>query len=70
MTQVGGQAVIEGVMMRCRNRLSIAVRKPDDEILLHEEELRTAGERWPLLRFRYCAVWSLLLRLWRWESVP
>ncbi|MBS4021084.1 MAG: DUF1385 domain-containing protein [Dethiobacter sp.] len=50
MTQVGGQAVIEGVMMRCRNRLSIAVRKPDTEILLHEEELRTAGERWPVLK--------------------
>ncbi len=50
MSQVGGQAVIEGVMMRCSNRLSIAVRKPDSDILLHEEELRTAGERWPLLR--------------------
>jgi uncharacterized protein YqhQ len=31
---VGGQAVIEGVMMRSKNRLAIAVRKPDGEILV------------------------------------
>ncbi len=30
---VGGQAVIEGVMMRARNNLAIAVRKSDGEIL-------------------------------------
>ena len=29
---VGGQAVIEGVMMRSMNRISLAVRKPDNEI--------------------------------------
>ena len=33
-TTVGGQAVIEGVMMRAKNRLAIAVRKPDGEILV------------------------------------
>lgn len=31
-TSVGGQAVIEGVMMRARDRLAIAVRKPDGTI--------------------------------------
>ncbi len=31
---VGGQAVIEGVMMRSKNRLAIAVRKPDGEIIV------------------------------------
>jgi len=31
---VGGQAVIEGVMMRAKNRLAIAVRKPDGEIVV------------------------------------
>lgn len=31
---VGGQAVIEGVMMRSKNRLAIAVRKPDGEIVV------------------------------------
>lgn len=33
-TTVGGQAVIEGVMMRAKNRLAIAVRKPDGKILV------------------------------------
>ena len=33
-TTVGGQAVIEGVMMRAKNRLAIAVRKPDGEIVV------------------------------------
>ncbi len=31
---MGGQAVIEGVMMRSKNRLAIAVRKPDGEIIV------------------------------------
>jgi len=31
---VGGQAVIEGVMMRSKNRLAIAVRKPDGQIVV------------------------------------
>lgn len=31
---VGGQAVIEGVMMRAKDRLAIAVRKPDGQILV------------------------------------
>ena len=33
-TTVGGQAVIEGVMMRSKNRLAIAVRKPDGQIVV------------------------------------
>mgnify|MGYP006966082320 FL=1 len=31
---VGGQAVMEGVMIRDRDRLAIAVRRPDGSILL------------------------------------
>lgn len=33
---VGGQAVIEGVMMRSKNRLAIAVRLPDGTVEVHE----------------------------------
>lgn len=36
----GGQAVIEGVMMRGRKHAAIAVRKPDGGIALRREELR------------------------------
>lgn len=35
----GGQAVIEGVMMRGAKRVTIAVRRPDGEIAVHTEPL-------------------------------
>ena len=35
----GGQAVIEGVMMRGEKYTAIAMRAPDDEIILHTEPL-------------------------------
>jgi len=35
----GGQAVIEGVMMRGQKRMTIAVRRPDGEIEIHSEPL-------------------------------
>jgi len=37
----GGQAVIEGVMMRGSKSLSVAVRNPNDEIIIHTEPLDT-----------------------------
>src|SRR3970040_1863049 len=35
----GGQAVIEGVMMRGKKALAIAMRAPDGNIVLHKESL-------------------------------
>jgi len=35
----GGQAVIEGIMMRGARTLAIAMRAPDQEILIHTEKL-------------------------------
>lgn len=35
----GGQAVIEGVMMRGRKHMTVAVRNPDGDIVLHAEPL-------------------------------
>ncbi len=35
----GGQAVIEGVMMRGQKRVAVAVRNPEGEIVIHEEPL-------------------------------
>jgi len=37
----GGQAVIEGVMMRGSKSLAVAVRNPNDEIIVHTEPLDT-----------------------------
>ena len=51
----GGQAVIEGVMMRGRKHAAIAVRNPGGEIVVHEEPLTAAvytksWARWPFVR--------------------
>ena len=51
----GGQAVMEGVMMRGRTHMAIAVRQPDDEIVTHTEPLPSSiyQNRWlqvPFLR--------------------
>jgi len=37
---IGGQAVIEGVMMRAPSKFVIAVRKSDEEIVLKKEEVK------------------------------
>lgn len=51
----GGQAVIEGVMMRGRKRVAIAARAPNGEIVMHEEPLTAAiytkkWGQWPFIR--------------------
>ncbi|MDA8098986.1 MAG: DUF1385 domain-containing protein [Nitrospiraceae bacterium] len=50
---IGGQAVIEGVMMRSPHAFTVAVRrggKPDAEIALLKETILPAGERFPLFK--------------------
>jgi uncharacterized protein YqhQ len=39
--QYGGQAVIEGVMMRGKDRIAVAVRRADGSIALHESRIET-----------------------------
>ncbi len=48
--QVGGQAVIEGVMMRGVDNWSLAVRKPDDSIYLDSWPLVSWMKRYPVLK--------------------
>ncbi len=43
--RVGGQAVIEGVMMRSPNSMAIAVRKPNGEIVVKREKLDFFSEK-------------------------
>lgn len=47
---VGGQAVIEGVMMRAQNRIVTAVRTPEQEIVVRETEHIPWSQRFRLLR--------------------
>lgn len=44
---IGGQAVIEGVMMRGPTSIVIAVRKPDHEIVVKSEKITPLKERFP-----------------------
>jgi len=49
-TSIGGQAVIEGVMMRSPHFLAIAVRKPDNRILIKEQPWKGVADRFPILK--------------------
>ena len=54
-TLVGGQAVLEGVMMRSPHAWGISVRKPDGTISTHSEPLERLSEKhkwmgWPVIR--------------------
>ncbi len=46
----GGQAVIEGVMMRGRDHWAIAVRKTDGDMHLESHRVKTIGDRFPFLK--------------------
>jgi uncharacterized protein YqhQ len=48
---IGGQAVIEGVMMRGPRKTAIAVRKPNGEIFLHQEPVQSLANRHKFLKF-------------------
>src|SRR5262249_8514240 len=50
-TLVGGQAVIEGVMMRAPHSYCVAVRKPDGEIVTEEMPVPRMSEKYPLFKF-------------------
>src|SRR6266480_4660170 len=54
-TLVGGQAVLEGVMMRSPHAWAIACRTPSGEVLTHSEPLERLSEKhkwmgWPVVR--------------------
>jgi uncharacterized protein YqhQ len=54
-TLVGGQAVLEGVMMRSPHAWAIACRKPSGEVSTHSEPLERLSEKhkwmgWPVMR--------------------
>ena len=49
-TLVGGQAVIEGVMMRAPHSYCIAVRKPNGEIVTQEAPLSKVSDKYPIFK--------------------
>jgi uncharacterized protein YqhQ len=50
-TLVGGQAVMEGVMMRAPHSYCVAVRKPNGELITDERPLPRISEKYPIFRF-------------------
>ena len=63
---IGGQAVLEGVMMKNKDTYAVAVRKSDGEIVVEKKEYKSlfgngAITRWPLVRGVVNFVDSLVL---------
>lgn len=63
---IGGQAVLEGVMMKNKDTYAVAVRKSDGEIAVEKKEYKSlfgngAVTRWPLVRGVVNFIDSLVL---------
>lgn len=63
-TKVGGQAIIEGVMMRSPKSFAIAVRRPTGEIVVTERLWESLSDRlpflkWPFVRGAFMLIESL-----------
>lgn len=61
----GGQAMMEGVMMRGRTSVAVAIRRPEGDIYLHKEALepkiyQNKYLRWPFLR-GVVLLWEMLV---------
>jgi uncharacterized protein YqhQ len=50
-TLVGGQAVMEGVMMRAPHSYCVAVRKPNGEIITDEKPLEEGVGKYPIFKY-------------------
>ena len=65
-THIGGQALLEGVMMRGNFNWAVAVRQPDDVIYTEEHDLASGKKKngwlyWPVVRGCRAFVESLVL---------
>ncbi len=50
---IGGQAVLEGIMMRNKDKYSVAVRKPDKEIVVDVENCKDTSKRLKIFRMPF-----------------
>ena len=65
-THIGGQALLEGIMMRGKFNWAVAVRQPDGDIYTEEHDLNSGKEKngwmyWPFVRGCRALVESLAL---------
>lgn len=63
-TSIGGQALIEGIMMKGPDKIATAVRKPDGEISIKESEIKPLFKhkffKLPLIRGSFVLIDSLV----------
>lgn len=59
----GGQAIIEGVMMRHGNRVAAAVRRPDGEIVIQERDYIPLTKRYKLLGLMFIRGFVTLIEM-------
>lgn len=65
-TTIGGQALIEGVLMRGPSKIAIAVRKPDKNIILKIDEVESLDQKYsifkvPFIRGAYKLIESMVI---------
>jgi len=63
---IGGQAVMEGVMMKAPDAIAIAVRRPDDTIVVQRKEYVAPSKKhkwmgWPIIRgvVNFCSMLTM-----------
>ncbi|MBR0277464.1 MAG: DUF1385 domain-containing protein, partial [Clostridia bacterium] len=49
-TSIGGQAIIEGVMMKGPKEIAMAVRKPDNEIIVEKRPVSSVIQKSKILK--------------------
>jgi uncharacterized protein YqhQ len=59
----GGQAIIEGVMMRHGNKIAAAVRKPDGEIIIQERDYVPLTKRYKMLGLMFVRGFVTLIEM-------
>ena len=64
-TSIGGQALMEGIMMKGPKKAAMAVRNPEGEIVLEEVELKASSRpkfcKWPIFRGVFGFIDSMTL---------
>ena len=63
MTSIGGQAILEGVMMRGPHKMAMAVRKADGEIVMEEKKVKKHSiiAKLPIVRGVFSFFSSLII---------
>ena len=57
---IGGQAVMEGVMVRSRYNMAVAVRRPDKKISVRKTEIDSWQKKWSFFRWPFIrGIYSL-----------